>query len=142
MELHRTIRYPCVPFYRLVPNVDVAEKQKNTSVADVSSSWNDHQQSRPNSNTSNYTYISNPATSDNDNDNDNDLSLSVNVLEPNVANGTILIQNPEYLRISWKTENKRYRINLYNETTTTVHHPLATVSNSSDVLSSTSTTIL
>jgi len=39
---------------------------------------------------------------------------SDNTLEPQTQNGSIIIQNPEYLRISWTTENKKYRLNLYN----------------------------
>lgn len=37
-----------------------------------------------------------------------------NTVEPHTQNGSIVIQNPEYLRISWTTENKKYRLNLFN----------------------------
>ncbi|XP_065202246.1 uncharacterized protein LOC135832732 [Planococcus citri] len=35
---------------------------------------------------------------------------SINIVEPDTENGSIVIQKPEYLRISWTTENKKYRI--------------------------------
>ena len=36
--------------------------------------------------------------------------------DPETQNGSIVIENPEYLRISWTTDSKRYRLNLYNGT--------------------------
>lgn len=36
---------------------------------------------------------------------------SINIVEPDTENGSIVIQKPEYLRISWTTENKKYRYN-------------------------------
>lgn len=36
--------------------------------------------------------------------------------DPETQNGSIVIENPEYLRISWTTDSKKYRLNLYNGT--------------------------
>lgn len=36
--------------------------------------------------------------------------------DPETQNGSIVIENPEYLRISWTTDTKKYRLNLYNGT--------------------------
>lgn len=52
-----------------------------------------------------------------DDSSDDDNVEDTEIAKSNTQNGSIVIQNPEYLRISWTTDNRKYRFDSHHNNT-------------------------